>query len=102
MGEQVTVGRGMEVEAAEKKKALKIDPAWEFQAPKYYDFIVGETEDDKVAAEKWLEAETSYDASRKKAVTSPWSEHVFSCIGVAMFEAVGSPTLSAVLFLFWT
>ncbi|KAG6541554.1 hypothetical protein Mapa_017076 [Marchantia paleacea] len=63
MGEQVTVGRDMEVEATEKKKALKIDPAWEFQAPKYYDFIVGETEDDKVAAEKWLEAETSYDAS---------------------------------------
>ncbi|KAL2621963.1 hypothetical protein R1flu_002168 [Riccia fluitans] len=47
----------------EKKKPFEIDSRWEYDAPAYYDFLVGETEQEKVAAEKWLEAETSYDAS---------------------------------------
>ncbi|KAL3692098.1 hypothetical protein R1sor_005749 [Riccia sorocarpa] len=53
----------MEAAGADKKKASKIDPAWEFHAPKYYDFVVGETEEEKVEAEKWLDAETSCDVS---------------------------------------
>lgn len=55
----------MEEEAAEKKKAPRIDPAWEFTAPKYHDFLIQETEDERVSAELWFAKTMCYSASRK-------------------------------------
>jgi hypothetical protein len=56
----------MEDEAVEKKKALpRVDPAWEFTAPKYHDFLTQETEDERVLAELWFAKTMCYDASRK-------------------------------------
>lgn len=41
-----------------------VDEAYEFRAPKFFDFIVGETEEEKKKAELWFETACSYAPSR--------------------------------------
>lgn len=43
---------------------LMIDEIYEFSAPRYYDFIDGETEDDMRNAELWFDITSSYAPSR--------------------------------------
>ncbi|KAG9439196.1 hypothetical protein H6P81_019361 [Aristolochia fimbriata] len=44
-------------------RALQIDDAYEFSAPKFYDFINGETEEEMRAAELWFQRDHSYAPS---------------------------------------
>lgn len=44
--------------------AAGIDEAYEFSAPRFFDFITEETEDDVRAAESWFEAARSHAPSR--------------------------------------
>lgn len=41
-----------------------IDEAYEFSAARFYDFMVGETEDEVRKAEMWFESASSYAPSR--------------------------------------
>lgn len=41
-----------------------IDEAYEFSAPRFYDFMVGETEEEVRKAEMWFESACSYAPSR--------------------------------------
>lgn len=43
---------------------LIIDPDYEFEAPRFYDFMNGETEEDMRKAELWFESTISYAPSR--------------------------------------
>lgn len=43
-----------------------IDQIYEFSAPRFYDFINGETEDDMRKAELWFEITSSYAPSRTR------------------------------------
>lgn len=44
--------------------ALRIDEAYEFCAPRYFDFMNEETEEDIRRAERWFETSLSYPPSR--------------------------------------
>jgi targeting protein for Xklp2 len=46
--------------------ACQIDAAYEFDAPKFFDFINEETEEVVRAAEAWFQASVSYAPSRKR------------------------------------
>lgn len=43
---------------------FQVDEAYEYRAPKYFDFVVDETEADIRAAERWFEAGASHAPSR--------------------------------------
>ncbi|CAM6104698.1 unnamed protein product [Calypogeia fissa] len=65
----------MEEEAVGKRKAApRIDPAWEFTAPKYHDFLVQETEDERISAELWFAKTMCYDASPHAGKSKPVAE----------------------------
>lgn len=46
-------------------KSVVMDDDYEFSAPRFYDFINGETDEDKRNAELWFEISISYAPSRK-------------------------------------
>lgn len=48
----------------EDPNLLVIEEIYEFSAPRFYDFINGETEDDMHKAELWFEITSSYAPSR--------------------------------------
>ncbi|CAM6109343.1 unnamed protein product [Calypogeia fissa] len=64
----------MEEEAVETRKAPRIDPAWEFTAPRYHDFLVQETEDERISAELWFAKTMCYDASPHAGKSKPVAE----------------------------
>jgi targeting protein for Xklp2 len=43
---------------------MMIDEAYEFSAPRFYDFLKGETEDEVRKAELWFDSALSYAPSR--------------------------------------
>lgn len=43
---------------------MMIDEAYEFSAPRFYDFIKGETEEDVIKAELWFDSGLTYAPSR--------------------------------------
>jgi len=48
----------------EDSSAILLDETYEFSAPRFYDFINGETEEDVRNAELWFENTDSYAPSR--------------------------------------
>lgn len=44
--------------------ALLVDEVYEFSAPRFYDFVQGESEEDARKAELWFETALSYGPSR--------------------------------------
>lgn len=50
--------------AAVAAPQFQVDEAYEYRAPKYFDFVTDETEDDVRAAERWFEASASHAPSR--------------------------------------
>lgn len=62
--------------------SLVMDDGYEFSAPRFYDFINGETEEDKSKAELWFETSISYAPSR----TFGYFEfHCFLCFQINYF-----------------
>ncbi|KAM0891559.1 hypothetical protein ACQ4PT_026318 [Festuca glaucescens] len=49
--------------AAPAPAQFQVDEAYEYRAPKYFDFVADETEDEVRAAERWFEAGTSHAPS---------------------------------------
>lgn len=49
-----------------------IDEAYEFSAPKFYNFMVGETEAEVREAEMWFESKCSYAPSRMSTSFAPF------------------------------
>ncbi|XP_014752761.1 protein TPX2 isoform X3 [Brachypodium distachyon] len=49
--------------AAVAAPQFQVDEAYEYRAPKYFDFVTDETEDDVRAAERWFEASASHAPS---------------------------------------
>lgn len=43
---------------------MMIDEAYEFSAPRFYDFIKGETEEEVIKAELWFDSALTYAPSR--------------------------------------
>ena len=50
---------------------FQVDEAYEYRAPKYFDFVADETEDEVLAAERWFEAGASHAPSRTHSVPPP-------------------------------
>jgi hypothetical protein len=50
---------------------FQVDEAYEYRAPKYFDFVADETEDQVRAAERWFEAGSSHAPSRTQSLSSP-------------------------------
>jgi targeting protein for Xklp2 len=50
--------------AATMPTTTMIDEAYEFSAPRFYDFVKGETEDDVQKAELWFDSALAYAPSR--------------------------------------
>jgi targeting protein for Xklp2 len=51
-------------EAAAAPPQLQVDEGYEFCAPKFFDFVCDETEEEIRAAERWFEASASHAPSR--------------------------------------
>uniref|UniRef100_A0A453BFB1 TPX2 central domain-containing protein n=1 Tax=Aegilops tauschii subsp. strangulata TaxID=200361 RepID=A0A453BFB1_AEGTS len=58
-------------EAAAAAVQFQVDEAYEYRAPKYFDFVLDETEADIRAAERWFEAGASHAPSRTHPAPSP-------------------------------
>lgn len=48
----------------ESNNFLMIDEDYEFSAPKFFDFIEGETEEEMIKAQLWFDSALSYAPSR--------------------------------------
>jgi targeting protein for Xklp2 len=57
--------------AAAVAAQFQVDEAYEYRAPKYFDFVADETEDQVRAAERWFEAGSSHAPSRTHSLSSP-------------------------------
>lgn len=58
--------------AAATAAMTMIDEAYEFSAPRFFDFINGETEEDERKAELWFDSALSYGPSRTFSSPLPW------------------------------
>ena len=54
-----------------------IDEAYEFSAPRFYDFIKGETEEQLLKAELWFDSALSYAPSRTYIILTSSSSLYF-------------------------
>lgn len=54
-----------EPNTGELTAATMIDDAYEFSAPRFFDFIEGESEEDKRRAELWFDSALTYAPSRE-------------------------------------
>jgi targeting protein for Xklp2 len=59
-----------ETKPSSEPPQFQVDEAYEYRAPKYFDFVADETDDQVRAAERWFEAAASHAPSRTYPVPS--------------------------------
>jgi targeting protein for Xklp2 len=60
-----------ETKPSSEPPQFQVDEAYEYRAPKYFDFVADETDDQVRAAERWFEAGASHAPSRTRSVPPP-------------------------------